>query len=36
MDRDKETKMKVLKELGWERDDMLGIANHCDCGWKNN
>lgn len=36
IDRDKETKMKVLKELGWERDDMLGIANHCDCGWKNN
>ena len=34
IDRDKETKMKVLKELGWERDDMLGIANHCDCGWE--
>ena len=36
VDRDKETKMKVLKELGWERDDMVGIAGHCDCGWKNN
>ena len=32
----KETLMKVLKELGWERDDRLGIASHCDCGWKNN
>jgi hypothetical protein len=25
--------MKILKELGWERDDMLGIASNCDCGW---
>lgn len=31
--RNKETKMKILKELGWERDDMLGIASNCDCGW---
>ena len=33
-DRDKEVQMKVLKELGWKRDDRFGIANHCDCGWE--
>jgi hypothetical protein len=36
VDRDKETQMKILKELGWERDDRLGIASHCDCGWNKN
>jgi len=30
--RPQESVMKILKELGWHRDDVLGIANHCDCG----
>lgn len=34
MDRPSESKIKILKELGWERDDQLGIANYCDCGLK--
>ena len=32
-DRDKESTMKILKELGWEKDDMRGAAVHCDCGF---
>lgn len=32
-DRPDETVMKILKELGWHRDDMLGVACHCDCGY---
>jgi hypothetical protein len=34
MDRPDESKMKILKELGWERDDQFGIVNYCDCGFK--
>jgi hypothetical protein len=28
-----EKAMKIAKELGWQRDDFMGIANHCDCGY---
>jgi hypothetical protein len=31
--RDDIIKMKMLKELGWGKDDIYGIANHCDCGF---
>jgi len=34
MNRPEESKMKILKELGWERDDPFGIANYCNCGLK--
>lgn len=34
MDRPDESKLKILKELGWHRDDFYGYANHCDCGFK--
>jgi hypothetical protein len=33
-DRPEESKMKILKELGWERPDLLGYANYCNCGLK--
>ena len=33
IDRDEESKMKILKELGWKKEDTYGIANTCDCGW---
>jgi hypothetical protein len=33
-DRDEKSKLKILKELGWERDDLFGFANYCDCGFK--
>lgn len=32
-DRYEESRFKILKELGWEREDKLGIAVHCDCGY---
>ena len=32
-DRPIKSTMKILKELGWTRDDRFGIANHCDCGF---
>jgi hypothetical protein len=34
IDRPKESKMKILKELGWERNDEFGVAVYCDCGLK--
>lgn len=34
IDRPNESKLKILKELGWHRDDFFGIVNHCDCGFK--
>ena len=34
IDRDSNVKMKIVKELGWPKDDMFGIAVHCDCGWE--
>ena len=30
-----ESKMKILKELGWKRNDEFGVAVHCDCGYEN-
>lgn len=33
-DRPKESQMKILKELGWHKDDTTGIAVYCDCGYK--
>ena len=33
IERDDKVKMKILKELGWKRDDTFGIAATCDCGW---
>jgi len=35
IDRPMESTMKILKELGWEKDDCFGIVNYCDCGLKN-
>lgn len=29
-----EKAMKIAKELGWERDDFMGIANTCTCGFE--
>jgi len=31
--RPKETIAKVLKELGWYKDDNCGISTYCDCGF---
>lgn len=33
-ERPKETRLKVLKELGWQKEDTFGVAVHCDCGFK--
>lgn len=33
-ERPEKTRLKVLKELGWQREDTFGIAVHCDCGYK--
>ena len=32
--RSDESRMKILKELGWPREDQFGIACYCDCGFK--
>lgn len=34
MDRDEKSKLKILKELGWGRDDLYGFVDYCDCGFK--
>jgi hypothetical protein len=33
-DRPIENRMKILKEVGWNKNDTYGVANYCDCGWK--
>jgi hypothetical protein len=33
-DRPDESKMKILKEVGWYRDDLIGFIGYCDCGFK--
>jgi hypothetical protein len=33
-DRPDESRMKILKEVGWHRDDLVGFIGYCDCGFE--